>query len=470
MCMLALGCVFSASGHAAAGEPTKATSAVSSPASKSQVKVSAEGTSSRAGAATPRSGTGAGTTAVKRLRMWPAPDHTRLVLDVTGPVEHTIFRLSSPERLVIDLANTRLAKPLGTPPPTDGQIRSVRSANRGSTDLRIVLDLKREVSARSFLLRPNPPYGHRLVVDLRASAAQRKNRKAVQRSTPSKRLRDVVIAIDAGHGGEDPGASGKRGVQEKDVVLQISRRLAKELGRMRGIKPVLVRTGDYYVGLRKRIERAREARADLFLSIHADAFRDRRVRGSSVYVLSRNGASSEAAKVLADKENASDLVGGVSLDDKDPLLASVLLDLSQAAALSASGAAGGEILRELNGLGKLHKREVQRAGFVVLKSPDIPSILVETGFISNPTEERRLRDPAYQAKLARRIAQGLQRYFVRNAPEGSFLAQRKHIVSSGETLSHVSARYEIPLKILRSENRLANDRVVVGQVLRIPSG
>lgn len=404
---------------------------------------------------------------VKNFRAWPAPDHTRIVFDLSAPVEHTIFRLGKPERLVIDLNNARLSEKLEPFPKKDNQVRQVRSADRGSNGLRIVLDLKRQVRIKSFLLKPNKPYGHRLVVDLTSIASRQKTRSLTQQQQGG-RPREIVIAIDPGHGGEDPGAIGRAGVREKDVVLQIARRLVTEISKVRGFRGELMRTGDYYVSLRDRIERARKARADLFVSIHADAFRDRRVRGSSVYVLSRNGASSEAAKWLADKENASDLVGGVSLDDKDNLLASVLLDLSQAATLSASGAAGNQVLSELINTGKLHKRQVQRAGFVVLKSPDIPSMLIETGFISNPSEESRLRNAKYQQRLAKAVARGIRRYFEKNAPDGTIVAATRHVVSPGETLSHVSQRYDIPLKALRTENELASDAVRVGQVLRIP--
>lgn len=407
---------------------------------------------------------------IHNIRTWPAPDHTRVVFDTTGAVQHSVFRLGSPERLVVDLFDVNLKAPLGLAATDDNLVKRIRAAGRGSTDLRVVFDLKRRAKARSFVLKPNPPYGHRLVIDLEAEPGEREVRAKTAKPAASSRLRKIVVAIDPGHGGEDPGAIGRGKVREKDVVLAISKRLARELKAARGYEAVLTRTGDYYVPLRRRMARARKARADLFLSIHADAFRDRRVRGSSVYVLSRNGASSEAAKWLADRENASDLVGGVRLGDKDGLLASVLLDLSQAAALSASGEVGNRILRQLNRVAKPHKRQVQRAGFMVLKSPDVPSILIETGFISNPDEERRLRDRRYQTKIARAISQGVQRYFEKNPPDGTLLAARKHTIEPGETLSHISARYRVTVDSLRAENRLSTDNVHVGQVLHIPEG
>lgn len=233
------------------------------------------------------------------------------------------------------------------------------------------------------------------------------------------------MAIDPGHGGEDPGASGRLGTKEKNVVLAIGRKLKALLNRKHGIRAFLVRDGDYYIGLKKRMRIARNHKADLFISIHADAFRNPLVYGSSVYVLSQRGASSEAAKWLADRENSADLVGGVSLDDKDDLLASVLLDLSQTATLDASINLGANILNELKKLGKTHKKKVQRAGFMVLKSPDIPSILIETAFISNPDEERRLRNSRHQQRVAKAILTGVLRYLKNNAPQDTMLAVRR---------------------------------------------
>ncbi len=404
---------------------------------------------------------------VENLRMWPSPERTRLVFDVTRPAEHRVFTLQGPDRVVVDLADAVLARPLPQPAADDRAVARVRSAMRENGDLRIVLDLKRQVRPKSFLLKPNATYGHRLVLDLyggpgrpvaKPSAAARDGR------------RDVVIAIDAGHGGEDPGAIGRGGTYEKDVVLAIARRLESMLKAEQGMRPVMVRTGDYYLRLRKRIRIAREHQADFFLSIHADAFRDKRVRGASVYALSQSGATSEAARWLAKRENASDLMGGVSLDDKDDLLASVLLDLSQTATIEASIGAGDAVLHGLGRLGKLHKHEVQQAGFAVLKSPDIPSILVETGFISNPSEERRLRNPRHQHSVARAIVRGLRGYFRSHAPPGTLLAaSREHVISRGDTLSELARRYKVSTDALRELNDLKGDTVRVGQVLRIPS-
>jgi N-acetylmuramoyl-L-alanine amidase len=413
----------------------------------------------------------AGQAAVENVRMWPAPDRTRIVFDVNGPLEHTLFVLSNPARVVVDLRDTKLASTVDRPTDADKLLQRIRHAARNHRDLRVVFDLRKPVRPRSFLLKPNKQYGYRLVVDLydRGDAKQ-DLKESIKRSAPQnpKRLRDLIIAIDAGHGGEDPGTIGRKGTREKDVVFAIAKALEKELKGERGMRPVLVRRGDYYVGLRKRMKIARENRADLFVSVHADSFKDPRVRGSSVYVLSRNGASSEAARWLAEQENAADLVGGVSLDDKDDLLASVLLDLSQTATLSASTDVGTSILKQLGTLGKTHKRRVQRAGFMVLKSPDIPSILVETAFLSNPKEEKRLKNRAHQRRLAKAMVAGVRSYFRRNAPPGTRLAARSHVIVRGDTLGRIAGLYGVSLRDLRRANAIQGSDIKVGQVLTIP--
>jgi len=408
---------------------------------------------------------------VENLRLWAAPDHTRLVFDTSAPVDHKLFSLTGPDRLVIDLRNTRLK---GRLPDVgdDPVIRGLRSARRGRDDLRVVLDLKQAVKPKSFVLKPNRQYGHRLVVDLYPVRVKNgKVEKRIVKSVTDNGLRDVVIAIDAGHGGEDPGARGYRGTYEKDVVLAIARRLESLVKKEKGMRPVMIRRGDYYLRLRKRIELARKERADLFISIHADAFRDSKVRGSSVYTLSRRGASSEAARWLARRENSSDLIGGVTLEDKDDVLASVLLDLSQTATQQASHQAATRVLRQLAKNGKTHKKRVQQAGFVVLKSPDVPSMLVETAFISNPSDERKLKDPRHQQRLAQAMMQGIREYFKNSPPPGTWLAQaarREHRISRGDTLSGIAQRYRVSLSSLRATNKLDSDRIRVGQVLRIP--
>ncbi len=412
---------------------------------------------------------------VQGVRLWTAPDHTRLVFDVDAPVEHKLSMLSNPERLVIDLKSSRWAGKLDDGGLQNRQLQGLRHGQRNREDLRIVLDLKQAVRPKSFLLKPQQQYGHRLVIDLFDRDGGTDQPRVAKRATDLGAARDVVVAVDAGHGGDDPGAIGLGRTQEKDITLAISRRLKALIDAEPGMRAVLTRDGDYYVGLRKRMEVARAERADLFVSIHADAFRDKSVHGSSVYVLSDRGATSEAARWLAQQENASDLAGGVSLDDKDPVLAHVLLDLSQSASRQASLTAAQTLYRDLRRVGKVHGGQVQQAGFVVLKSPDIPSMLVETGFISNPGEERRLADPAYQERLATALRNGIKDYFTKAPPPGTLLAQarasdRRHVIQNGDTLSEIAARYQVNQAALRAENSLNGDVIRVGQVLRIPEG
>ena len=408
---------------------------------------------------------------VAGVRLWSGPEGTRLVFDVSDPVDHKVFSLHDPDRVVIDLLDTHTAKEFSGLDLNNGLVSDVRSAVRNGKDLRVVLDLKDKVRPKSFLLKPTQQYGHRLVIDLQ-DAQGAPVAKVTQDAAQADKgeARDLIIAIDAGHGGEDPGALGSRGTQEKDVVLDVARRFEKLVQSERGMKPVMIRSGDYYVSLRKRMEKARELRADLFVSIHADAFQDDRARGASVYVLSQKGASSEAARWLAESENNADLIGGVSLDGKDDLLASVLLDLSQNATIAASLDVGGQVLKELQDVGEVHKLHVEQAGFVVLKSPDTPSILVETGFISNPREERNLRDDQYQEKLAQAMLKGVRAYFTQNPPPGTVLAEseRRHVIQRGETLSSIAQRYQISNVDLRSANSLTDDILKIGQTLRIP--
>ena len=409
---------------------------------------------------------------VNNVRMWPAPDHTRVVFDITGPLEHRLFTLEGPDRVVIDLIGASVQPAALGSAGSSALVARVRSAVRGQNDLRFVLDLSGPVRPKSFLLKPNSSYGHRLVIDLFPTGAEHNPTPEVLKQVDQNdaEIRDIVIAIDPGHGGDDPGASGPRGTREKQVTLALAQRLAKRFDQERGMRGMLIRSGDYYVDLRKRMKIARDNRADLFISIHADAFRDPRVHGSSVYILSRNGASSEAGRWLAEQENAADLAGGVSLDDKDDLLASVLLDLSQTATLTASTEVGKDVLEELKRLGKTHKKRVERAGFVVLKSPDIPSILVEAGFISNPDEERKLLDPNHQAAMASSIFRGVLRYFERHAPPGTLLALRSHVIVKGDTLSQIAHHYQVSLNRLKNANQLDDDELRVGDILRIPVG
>jgi len=295
--------------------------------------------------------------------------------------------------------------------------------------------------------------------------------------------RAIVIAIDAGHGGEDPGALGPKGAREKHVTLAIAKELQRQINAERGYRAELVRTGDYFIPLRKRTVIARKKGADLFVSIHADAAPRAAAFGASVYALSDRGATSETARWLADSENQSDLIGGagnVSLDDKDKMLAGVLLDLSMTASLSSSLNVGQKVLSNMGRITPLHKRRVEQAGFMVLKSPDIPSILVETGFISNPNEAAKLATLSHQQSLARSIQSGIRQFFQQNPPPGTYVAwlrdsgkiapgPREHVVSSGESLALIAQRYQVGLAVLRSANNLRSDTIKVGQTLNIPT-
>ncbi len=418
---------------------------------------------------------GASSDGVNKIRIAAASGATRVVLDLKRPVSHTVFTLSNPARVVVDLHATTIdATSIGVPRPT-GVVQRVRLANRDNGDARVVLDLAEPARPRSFPVPPDGDSGHRLVIDLELLRTDR-----VVKATPgAQRGRKIVVAVDAGHGGKDPGAVGRRGTREKDVVLQIARRVKSRIDREPGMEAYLTRDGDYFVPLRERIERARRQRADLFVSVHADAFKNQRARGSSVYVLSPRGASDEASRWLAERENAADLVGGVSLDDKDAMLASVLLDLSQTAAIDASTSVADQVLTRLGAVGRVHRSSVGRAGFLVLKSPDIPSILVETAFISNPAEEKQLKNAKHQEALASAIVDGVRAYFYDNPPPGTLLALDgpptrlepvEHIIVHGDTLSDIASRYNVSLAALRRQNGLKNDRIRIGQVLQIPAG
>jgi len=408
---------------------------------------------------------------VENVRIWAAPESTRIVFDLSGPVEHKLKSLADPYRTVVDIQGAELQDGLTQPIMADRFVERLRSANNNN-ELRVVLDLKKYAQSKSFQLPPNDQYGYRLVIDLFGEQKEEQSRESFTAiGEAGGGGRDIVIAVDAGHGGEDPGSIGPGGTYEKHVALSIARRLADKINQVHGMRAVLIREGDYFISLRNRISKARQHRADLYVSIHADSFKDPRVSGSSVYVLSQRGASSEHAKWLAERENASDLIGGVRLEDKDNMLASVLLDLSQTASLEASIDVADRVLRGLGRVGKLHKQRVEAAGFAVLKSPDIPSLLIETAYISNPAEERKLVTPAFQDSLASAILEGLEGYFRVHAPDNTIMAmtrRHEHIISRGETLSGIAQRYRISLQNLRQANGLQGDRIRVGQKLVIP--
>jgi len=412
---------------------------------------------------------------VNDVRVWEAPDHTRVVLDLSGAADYKAFVLTGPDRLVLDLQATVAASTVAAGIKPGRLLKGVRQAKRGNA-LRLVLDLTHSATHKTFLLPPAEQYGHRLVIDLQdgGGAVAGTTVKAPVRTARSKV--DFVVVLDPGHGGEDPGARGRRGTLEKTVVLQIARRLKEKIDSQPGMRAELTRNGDYFLSLRQRIGKARKHGADLFVSIHADAFRSPKAHGSSVYVLSDRGASSEAARWLAAKENASDLIGGVSLDDKDAVVRSVLLDLAQNATIEDSLTVGQHLVGALKKVGRLHKSTVQHAGFVVLKSPDIPSVLVETAFISNPEEENKLRSSKHQRVLAQALFKGIRQYrrqlpqfsTLAGEPTTALLIPREHVVSRGDTLSGLAQRYNVTLTALRRSNPRNSRLLKVGEVLIIP--
>ncbi|QIB66078.1 N-acetylmuramoyl-L-alanine amidase [Kineobactrum salinum] len=410
---------------------------------------------------------------VHDVRLWRAPDHTRIVFDLTAPAEHRLLTLKDPARIVLDITDTALKASLTSLPLENTPITLVRSGIRDGDDLRVVFDINAAVDPRSFALKANAQAGDRLVLDLYDRDA--KTETTVRKSTAESSRRDIVIAIDAGHGGEDPGAIGPNRLREKDVVMAISRELYALFERDAGFKPTLIRSGDYYISLKGRRDLARQRQADLFVSVHADAFKRREANGASVYALSISGATSTAASYLAQRENEADLVGGVRLSDKDELLAGVLADLSMTSTLDTSLKLGDKVLRRVDTIAHLHKRNVEQAGFAVLKSPDIPSILVETGFISNPGEARKLGTSTYQKTVARAIHAGIRDWFMDQPPPGTLVAWQKqqggreYIIARGDTLSAIAQRFKVPLARLRDHNGLDDSRIMVGQTLKIPT-
>lgn len=415
------------------------------------------------------SGADAAANQVQGVRIWPSPDNTRVVFDLSSAPEHKYFTLDKPDRLVIDLSNI---KGSGNLPAVSGEsplIKAIRSSGDANS-MRIVLDLTKSTNANVFALSPTPPYGHRLVVDL-------PDDQPTQNIPPPaiRAARDIVIAIDAGHGGEDPGSIGPSGFYEKNITLPLSRQLAQLINRQPGMKAMMVRTNDYYIHVNRRTEIARGQQADLLVSIHADAFTTPQPRGASVWVLSLRRATTEVGRMLEQTERHSELLGGVAEIIKDSAneryLAQTVLDLSMNHSMVTAYQVAGEVLQELGKVAHLHKKEPQAASFGVLKAPDIPSILVEIGFISNPQDEKLMRSAAHQAKLAQSLFTALKRHFEKSPPADSLFAQqraREHRVSAGESLSLLAQRYNVSIDELRNLNQLTTDSIRVGQTLRIP--
>lgn len=429
---------------------------------------------------------------VSDVRIATSGDRTRVVLELDQPAPHKLFTLSNPGRVVVDINSGRFSLGAAGIPGGAGAVANIRAANREDGSARLVLDLSRAAQPKSFLLEPGGGLGHRLVIDLHpassasagattssppARAATVPVAPAPLRKTPAGSDRDIVVAIDPGHGGKDPGARGSGGLLEKDVVLQISRRLAQLINDEPGMRAYLTRNDDRFLSLAQRRQLAQNANADLFVSVHADAFSDRRVRGATVYILSEKGASDEAAALLAKRENDADLIGGVQLADKDEMVARVLVDLSQTASISSSVEVGDHLIAEIGRVTKVRKMRVQQAGFRVLKSPSIPSVLIETAYISNPQDESNLKSVQHQQRLAQALHRGIRSYFYTNPPTGTRIASlsrnsqlaREHVIQRGDTLSGIAQRYQVTVSSLRTANSLADSRIRVGQVLRIPS-
>ena len=480
---------------------------------------------------------GAFSSDIKEVRIWQAPDHTRLVFDLSQETSYELFTLDGPERVVIDFKNTALALDLNNLDFSKTPITAIRSGIRNSSDVRIVIDLDDKLMPSSFTLASSSELDHRLVVDLYNSGINLKESKAYSKpqGIPEQDdRRDIVVAISAGHGGDDPGSIGFDGkIKEKDVTLAISRFLQKQFEEIPGYRPVMVRDSDYYVQLRRRPQIARENRADLFVAIHADWYRSQRASGATIYALSGARADRENARRVAEKENGSDLLGGVggtlAIDSLDDDVALTLVSFQMDWSMEQSQVVGMKILDSLNKVTRLRRREVQQASFQVLNSPDIPSILIETGYLTNPEEARKLNSASFQKSIAQAIAQGITNYFFELSPQGTLVAWQKdnglspmtyivengdslsaiasrhatsvdsimslnelssdvlqigqqlqlnreykiviseHTIRRGETLSEIAARYSISLENLRAANNLSNDKILVGQILKIPT-
>jgi N-acetylmuramoyl-L-alanine amidase len=410
---------------------------------------------------------------VENVRIWSESNKTRVVLDLSASVQHNIFTLRGPDRLVIDLKDSRLAKSLASMPQGAGSVRTIRSAVRANGQLRVVLDLNTAVRSRTFTAGPNATYGDRLVIDLQNAGGPATVKRASEAYHPG---RDIVIAIDAGHGGHDPGSSGRR-AKEKDIVLSVSKELARRINAEPGMRALLIRDRDVFINLKQRIDIAHRKDADLFISVHADAYPDKRASGASVFALNLDRADRVARETLSRRGKEAVKVGDVSLNDKDPVLASVLYDLSQSAAMSASNDVGNRVSKQMSRVAKMHSQKVKEKSLAVLTSAEMPSILVETGFISNPGEEKKLRDKKYQGRLANAILAGVRDYFYTNPPPDTQIAmdlkrqpakQVRYVVARGDTVSEIAARYNVSSADIRRANKLSNDRIRVGQTLSIP--
>lgn len=427
-------------------------------------------------------------------RLWTGEGKQQFVFDVSRHVKYKMFKLENPHRLVLDVYNTQLRSPLPKFNLRNTDVIKVRTGAPRKSVSRIVFDLDLPVDWKVTSLNESGRYGKRLMVELfrKETFAKAKSRpkpppitkprlqEELVSSFPSYPARDIVVALDAGHGGKDPGAIGHRGTLEKDIVLAIAREVQREMNKTKGLKAVMVRDGDYFIHLKKRRDIARKKyNADVFISIHADSFKNKKAKGASVFTLSQNGASSAAASYLADKENKADFIGGYNPENHSDNLSEAILTVALDGVRAESSRVGESVLKEIGGVSRLHKRHVEHAGFVVLKNPDMLSILVETGFISNPGEEKNLRKKSHQKKVANAIVSGTNRYFNEHPIPGTYYALKrdqqrykqqlaKYVVTKGDTLSGIASRYQVSMDNLKRLNAIRSDRLHIGKVLLIP--
>ncbi len=418
------------------------------------------------------------------VRMWRAPDHTRLVFDLSGPVTYTLFTLDNPDRVVIDIQNTTQSARFDGLDFTASPIQTMRSGIRDGSGLRVVLDLNSPTKPSSFTLEPNSEHSDRLVVDLYDLADSPAAASVVSRVTPAptfQEKRDIIVAISAGHGGEDPGSISPDGrLKEKNVTLAISKALQRQINSLPGYRAIMIREADYYVELKRRPQIARDSRADIFIAIHADWYKNNRAKGLTIYALSGDRADRENARRVVEKENSSDLLGGVggdiALGGLDDDVALTLVSLQMAWSMEQSLVAGTRILESLDGVAFLRKNKVQQASFQVLNSPDIPSMLIETGYLTNPDDAKKLNSSSFQNQIASAIARGVKNYFYDSPPEDTLIAWQKangvvpssYVVKRGDSLSEIADKFAVSLGALKSANRLTSNTIRIGQELTIP--
>jgi N-acetylmuramoyl-L-alanine amidase len=411
------------------------------------------------------------TNSIDGVRVWPAPENTRIVFDLKSKPDYKYFTLNNPSRLVIDFKNTTNNATLKSLANNDPRIKIFRtSTSKSKSSTRLVLELSKSYPLTVFPLAPAGQYGDRLVVDL----YDKREKPSVAKRTAPNGKRDIVIAIVAGHGGEDPGSIGAKGSYEKRVTLSISKKLAKLIDKRDGFKAVMIRTGDYYVAHDRKPKLARENKADLLISIHADAYVSPKPQGASVLVQSSRRANSEFTRLIANRQKESELLGGAGetiKKTKDKNLAFTLADMKKEHTMASSYEFATHVLKQLKKVTKLHKKQPEGLSLAVLKAPDIPSVLIETGFISNPMEEKNLNSKSHQQKLAKAIYKAVDSYFIENTPKGTLLAatsMKKHKVRSGESLSVLAQRYKISVAKIKSINKLKSNVLRIGQTLKIP--